>query len=236
MKAYVIMAPAISITFCFYSFICAKVFQKHKSTIFQYLYANLLCDTASMLFGVVMSITKYLVLRNMTVETWFYMAIVFSISRMIALYSSFLSLAIKIQRYVFIQHQKYLVEKHTKKIIFLLGVVSFVTVIPFFLTLFVRQKLLIKMRNNLKLKNASALYPVDFNSYLKRPGKKNVFDLIYHAYGLVHLGILVIMMIFCLLTVQKLIRHRREILRIYFVQFNHWESYNTKGKEKIFTS
>lgn len=211
---YLAITPIACIIFFLYSFICSKVLQKYKSTIFRYLYANLMCDACVMLFGIVMSFTQYFVLNNINIKSWNYMTLVLSISRSITMYSSLLSLVVMAQRYYFIRTQKYFLRKKTSTIISVLGLISFVIFIPFFLTISSRRILhLINISHHLEAQNFS-FFDNDIISTIVQGTNLNTLDMIFEAYSIIHIIILILMLISSLLTIQKLIIHRREVLLI----------------------
>ena len=112
------IVPTIVII-CFLSFISAVIFKKRqkKFIIFQYLYANTICDILMNLTGNILAFFYFLMQQSSGTFNGAYFACACSLVRLLNMCSCFLSILTMTQRFIFVHYQSYWLKRYTTLII-----------------------------------------------------------------------------------------------------------------------
>ena len=212
--SYSLLVVPVLFTICSLSFICAAIFKKRrkKIIIFEYLYANTICDMLMNLLGSVFTICYFFV-HSSNAFNGIYFACGVSLVRSFNMCSCFLSFLIMTQRFIFVHYNSYCLKRHTTLIITMTIVASFVFLTPFF---FIN---IIKEIDDTILKNANKTNGLFIDFYKTVSPFLSIFRnqflaiLFLRFYQIVNFLIVLFALLFSLLTLRKVLQPRSELMR-----------------------
>lgn len=186
--------------------ICAIMFRSlKKSIIFKYLFANAMADFTVLSFSI-MCVVPLMMNINPSIRSIF-TVFAFYIFRSLNVLSAFLSIAIMVQRYIFIVNQSYLFIKKTKSIIISFIVFSFFILIPFLFITLVREVERNKMAYNQSIFFNKTKAVVAQLSFFNKPF---VHEFFLRFYQILNIFFIIVALIFSVLTVKEMIKLRNE--------------------------
>lgn len=207
---YSAVVIVLSITFSAYSLICTIIFKKrqNKTIIFEYLYANTLCDILMLLVGNLFTLLYFFVSESDIYHSIYFVCGI-SFVRSLNMCSGLLSLLIMTQRLIFVYYQNYWLKRHTTLIITTTIIASFLILTPFFLINFIKET--DEALSNLS--NETNELWAHLSPHLNFFRSQFLSILLLRFYQLLNFFIVLFALLFSALTLRRVLKQRGEFKR-----------------------